>query len=118
MALRDKIDGSVRPHLEPDEEVQVAFGALARNPMWSVWSAVRRDADRTVVVTNRRILVFRSGGSAFEKLNELERSLPRSLRIGEPRGLNWRCESLGERLWIGKRFHKAVRQADALAIDA
>jgi hypothetical protein len=42
--------------------------------------------------------------------------LPRNIRIGPPSGLWWRCESLGERLYIHKRFHKYVNAADGVPV--
>jgi len=48
-------------------------------------------------------------------VNEVLAELPRSTTIGEPHGLWWKCETLGEKLYINKRFHKDVRAADELA---
>jgi len=42
------------------------------------------------------------------------RELPRNTRIGPARGLWFRCEMLGERLYIGQLFHKDIAEADAL----
>jgi hypothetical protein len=116
MALRDKLHAAAASHLEPGEQVQAVFAASAANPMWSLlsyWIIIAKDAYRAIVVTDRRIIVFRTSRLRFTKYKRIERTLPRSTPIGEPSGLNWRCESLGESLWIHKRFHKDVRQADA-----
>jgi hypothetical protein len=43
------------------------------------------------------------------------RELPRATRIGPASGLWWKCESLGEKLYVHKRFHKDVEAADAAA---
>jgi hypothetical protein len=48
-------------------------------------------------------------------VKEILRELPRSTRIGAPSGLWWRNEALGEKLYIHKRYHKDVVEADALA---
>jgi hypothetical protein len=41
-------------------------------------------------------------------------SLPRTTQIGPPNGLWWKCTSLGQPLYIHKRFHKDVEKADSL----
>jgi hypothetical protein len=47
-------------------------------------------------------------------VKQVLRELPRNIRIGPPSGLWWRCVSLGERLYIHKRFHKDVNAADGV----
>jgi hypothetical protein len=47
-------------------------------------------------------------------VKDLIRELPRHTRVGPPSGLWWRCETLGELLYIHKRFHKDVTAADAV----
>jgi hypothetical protein len=116
MALRDKIAAEAAPHLEPGEQVQHVFAAQAASPQLaflSIWIIVIKDAHRAVVATDRRIIVFRTSRWRWTKFKAVERVLPRSTRIGEPEGLNWKTESLGELLWINKRFHNDVRAADA-----
>jgi hypothetical protein len=71
---------------------------------------------RVVVVTDRRILVCRSGRFSTTPVNEVLRELPRSTRIGPPSGLWWKSESLGERLYVHKRFHKDVNAADGASV--
>jgi hypothetical protein len=80
----------------------------------SWWIIVIRNSFRVVVVTDGRILVFRSGRFRMTPVKELRHELPRNTRIGPAKGLWFRCESLGERLYIHKRFHKDVAAADAL----
>jgi hypothetical protein len=41
--------------------------------------------------------------------------LPRSTRIGPASGLWYKTEALGERLYVAKRFHKDIEEADAKA---
>jgi hypothetical protein len=40
--------------------------------------------------------------------------LPRQTLIGPAHGLWYRVDSLGERLYINKRFHKDIRAADGV----
>lgn len=115
MALRDKLRAAAAPHLEPGEQVQEAFGAQATSPYWSLlsyWIIVFKDAYRAVVATDRRIIVFRTSRWRWTKFVAVERTLPRSTKIGTPTGLNWKTGTLGEELWINKRFFK-----DVLAVD-
>ncbi len=78
----------------------------------SFWIIIAKDAYRVVVVTDRRILVCKSGRFRVTPVNEVVRELPRSTRIGPASGLWYRCESLGQRLYINKRFHKDIAAAD------
>jgi hypothetical protein len=72
------------------------------------------DAYRVVVVTDQRILVCRSGRVRITPVKHVIKELPRNTRIGPPRGLWWRCETLGETVYIHKRFHKDVTAADTV----
>ena len=51
------------------------------------------------------------------KIKGVIRELPRSTRIGPPSGLWYKSETLGERIYIHKRFHSDINRADA-AISA
>jgi hypothetical protein len=47
-------------------------------------------------------------------VKEILRELPRQTLIGPAHGLWYRVDSLGERLYINKRFHKDIRAADGV----
>jgi hypothetical protein len=47
-------------------------------------------------------------------IKEILRELPRQTLIGPAHGLWYRVDSLGERLYINKRFHKDIRAADGV----
>jgi hypothetical protein len=47
---------------------------------------------------------------------EIVRELPRSVKIGPASGLWYKCDTLGERLYIHKRFHKDVAAADSVTV--
>jgi hypothetical protein len=117
VAIRDKMRANAQPHLQPGETVQAVFGAQITSgwfALLSYWIIILRGAYRVVVVTDRRILVCRSGRMTTTPVNEVLQEFPRSTRIGPPTGLWYRCESLGVPLYIAKRFHKDVEAADAL----
>lgn len=121
MALRDKLATAAGPHLEPGEQVQGSLVAVATSPYWSLlsyWIVLVKDANRAVVATDRRIVLFRTSRWRFTKFKQVERSAPRTTVFGEPSGLNWKTDALGETLWIHKRFHKDVRAIDAGALAA
>ena len=67
-----------------------------------------------VVVTDRAILLLRSGVIVPSKPKELAERLPRAVRIGPLSGLWGKTEALGAKpMWVHKRFHKDVAAADA-----
>ncbi|MBA3741990.1 hypothetical protein [Sporichthya sp.] len=125
-SIRDKIRTNAAPHLQPGESVQAVFAAqtvsqylfvplllLGIVPL-VVMLAVSRPF-RTVIVTDRRILLAQAGRLRTTTVEKVLEEGPRTTRIGEPTGLWWVCTSLGNRkLHVHKRFHKDIRDADAL----
>ena len=67
-------------------------------------------------MTDQRILVCRSGRLTVTPVGEVEREAPRATRIGPGTALWYKSESLGEPLYIARRFYKDVAEADALAV--
>ena len=117
MALRDKLRNNAAHLLQPGETIQSVFCAQTTSAYFaliSYWIILFTNAYRVVVVTDRRILVCKSGRLTMTPVKEVIRELPRNTRIGPPNGLWWRSESLGERLYIHKRFHKDVNAADGV----
>lgn len=126
MAIRDKMRVSATKELQPGETVQAVFGAQTVSqylfvlfllvgvlPFVIVMAFVK--PFRVVVVTDRRIMVCRAGSLRTTKITEVIEEGPRSTQIGEPQGLWWTCSSLGnKKMYVHKRFHKDVREADAL----
>jgi hypothetical protein len=117
MALREKLTERAQPFLEPGEQVQQVFlGQTGPSPMFvlvsyliMLWSKFY-----VVVVTDRGILLLRSGALVPSKPKELAARLPRDVRIGPMSGLWGKTESLGpNKMWVHKRFHKDVAAADA-----
>lgn len=118
MAIRDKITASLQPHLEPGETVQAVFPAQTMSPYWAIltYLVLFFNKYRVVAATDRRILVCDTARLTTAKVKGVRAAHPRSTRIGPPSGLWWKCESLGEKMYVHKRFHKDVEQADA-ALD-
>ena len=117
MAIRDTMRANAAHLLQPGETIQVVFGAQTTSQWFallSYWIIIIKNSFRVVVVTDRRTLVCRSGRFRTTPVNEIVNELPRNTRIGPASGLWYKCDSLGERLYIGKRFHKDVAEADAL----
>jgi hypothetical protein len=115
MAIRDKLRSNAAHLLQPGENVQTVFTAQTASPYWallSYWVIVFKNAYRVVVVTDRRIIVCKSGRLSTTPVNDVVRELPRATRIGAPSGVWFKCDSLGERLYVHKRFHKDVVAAD------
>jgi hypothetical protein len=92
--------------------IQAVFSATKTSPWFGplVWIS----GYRAIVVTDRRILVCRSGRFSGDLVKKVIRELPRNTKIGPAKGLWFRCEVLGERLYIGQLFHKDIAEADAL----
>ena len=117
MAVRDKLRSNAAPILQPGETVQSVFTAQTANPylaILSYWIVIFKNAYRVVVVTDRRILVCRSGRLSTTPVNAVVGEFPRSTRIGPATGVWYKCDTLGVRLYVHKRFHKDVAAADAL----
>lgn len=115
MAIRDKLRKNVTPHLQPGEQLQTVFAAQTTSQYFallSYWIIILKNSYRIVAVTDRRILVFRAGRLSTTKVTSLEGEFPRSTRIGPASGLWYKCDTLGERLHINKRFHKDIAVAD------
>jgi hypothetical protein len=116
MALRDKLRSNAAPLLQPGETIQSAFCAQTVSAYFaliSIWIIIASNAYRAVIVTDRRILVCHSGRFTMSPVKAVIAEFPRETRLGEPDGLWWPMTALGTKLYVHRRFHKDVRQADA-----
>ncbi len=118
MALRDKLSKRVQPYLEPGEQVRhVWIGQTGPNPWWVLVSALIVlfvGKYYIFAVTDRGIWVFNSRKMKMEPNSKrpVALRLPRGTRFGPLSGLWDKTQVQGERVWIGKRFHKDVAAAD------
>jgi hypothetical protein len=123
MAVRDKLAKHVQPHLEQGEVLQAAFPAqggvnpnllLLTGYLAAFWLAKYV----VVVVTDRRIAVFRASPLATMKAKRLLGSFPRETRLGPVSGLWGKVEIGGTRYYVHRRFHADLQAADASAATA
>ncbi len=118
MALRDKLRDRVQPFLEPGEQIQVVYtGQTGPNPLWVLVTYLVLffgSKYRIVAVTDRHIRVFSASIWMPAKPKEQLAVLPRATRVGPGSGL-WEKTVLGsEEVWVHKRFHKDLDQADGV----
>lgn len=116
MAIRDKISKNVQSHLQPGETVQAAFpaqGGLNPYLLFLTYLLFFWMKYVIVVVTDRRILLFKASALATTKPKELLGEFPRETRLGQVSGLWGKIELGGERYFVHRRFHKDVQAADA-----
>ncbi len=121
MALRDKMMSKVEPYLQPGEQVQAVFGGQKISQWWLLLSALIllfANEYRTVVATDRRIIVFHGSKLSQTTIKSVAGEFPRDTQIGPAKGLWWKCESLGQPIYVHKRFHKDVEKADSLRTAA
>ena len=119
MAIRDKMRANAQHLLQPGEEIQAVIGAQTKSQWFaliSIWIIAFSNAYRVIVVTNRRIIVAKSGRMSMTPVKEIVREVPRSVKIGPASGLWYKCETLGEKLYIHKRYHKDVATADSVTV--
>lgn len=119
MAIRDKIAANAQPHLQEGEQIQAVMGAQTQSQYWILAAYIvffLINEYRTIVATDRRIIVFNSGKMSSTKANAIVTELPRSTHLGPPQGALWHKVPVGsEELRIHKRFFKDVEAADAAA---
>ena len=117
IAIRERITEHVQPLLETGEQVQAVIPAQTKSGWLGligfIW-LVFVNRYRPVVVTDRRIAITDSGKWSMSKPTTIVESLPRNIQIGPPQGIWWKCTTLGQPLYIHKRFHKDVELADSL----
>jgi hypothetical protein len=115
MALRDRLAQRAAPFLEPGEQIQTVFLAqTGPSPYWSfltAWVVIIAAGYRTIVVTDRAIVVLRNGRFLGTMPKGLMLRGPRNVWLGQPSGL-WGTVQLDEKCWVHKRFHKDVVAAD------
>ena len=115
IAIRDKIIENSQQFLQPGEQVQAVMGAQTLSGWWGALSSLVFfwNNYRAIISTDRRIMVLHCGKMRMGKPKSHVRDVARLTKIGPATGLWYKSESLGEKLYIHKRFHKDVAAADA-----
>ena len=115
MGIRDTLRTNAQPLLHSGEEIQAVFCAQAASPYWSIlsyWIIIAANAYRIVIATNERILVCRSSRFRVSSIKGVLRELPRATEIGPASGLWFKTDTLGETVWIHRRYQKDIAAAD------
>lgn len=114
--LREKVVNNSAAYLRPGEQVQGAFSGQTLSGWWFLltWLMFFKLNYRAVIVTDQRILILDTGKWSATKPKGVVAELPRNVVIGPPSGLWWKCLTLGEKLYVHKRFHKDVIAADEM----
>ncbi len=119
MALRDKLRERAQPFLEQGETIQQVFLAQTGPTPWLagaigalVYAFLAKY--RVVVVTDRAIILLKSGAFMPAKPSEVLARLPRNTRLGPWQAKVWgKIDLNGERHWVHRRFRSDVDAADA-----
>lgn len=122
MAIRDKIASKAQQHLQPGEQIQgVLFAQTASQYLiligWIPFLIMNKY--RTIIATDRRILVFHSGVMTTTNSKDLVAELPRTFRLGPWTGNVWHRHQIGnENLRIHRRFKKDIEEIDGVSGQA
>jgi hypothetical protein len=104
---RERWKSQATEYLARDETIEALFPAIRGRGQ-------NGGFDSIVVVTNKRIALFDTG-FARGNITDSIGSFPRSLRLGTPRGVHWRCPVLDVQVnWM---YFPEIRAAD-LSLDA
>jgi hypothetical protein len=117
MSIRDKLRSNAQHNLRAGEQIQAVIPAQTKSQYFaliSFWIIILSRAYRVVVVTDQRIMVCFSGRFRISPVKDVEREVSRTTKIGPASGLWYLCDSLGEKLYINRRFHKDIRVADSI----
>ena len=115
MGVREKIRENAQKVVPPGETIQAVIPVQTVSPYWSIvsyWIIIFSNAYRNVIVTDRRILICSTGRLSTTQVNEIIRELPRQTKIGPAEGLWYKTDSLGETVFISRRYFKDIEAAD------
>ena len=112
IAIREKILENSQQFLQQGEQVQAVIGGQTLNG-WLGGVLLFFNRFRAVLATDRRIVVLDCGKMRMGKPMSVIRELPRNTKIGPTKGLWWKCTTLGDKMYVHRRFHKDVAAADA-----
>jgi len=119
MALRDKIAANAQPYLQPGENIQGVLAGQTASQYWILLAYIVfliKNRYRTIVATDRRIIVFDAGAWSMTKTKSIVGELPRNHRLGPWDGNIWYRHQLGnETLRIHRRFKSDIETIDGPA---
>lgn len=119
MALRDKIAANAQPHLQPGETIQGVLAGQTASQYWILLIYLVfliKNRYRTIVATDRRIIVFDAGAWSMTKTKSVVGELPRNHRLGPWDGNIWYRHQVGnETLRIHRRFKSDIEAIDGVA---
>lgn len=115
--IREKIATNAQTLLQPGEQVQAVVPAQTKSgwlgAVGALW-LILFNRYRPIVVTDRRIVLTDAGRWGMGKPTSIVGEFPRSTVLGAPKGMWWKTDALGQTLYVHRRFHKDVEQADSL----
>jgi len=116
MGVREKVRENAQKIIQPGETIQAVIPVQTVNPYWSIlsyWIIIFSNAYRNVIVTDRRILICGTGRLSTTQVKDILREVPRQTKIGPGEGLWYKTESLGETMFINRRYFNDIEVADA-----
>ncbi|MEP7023608.1 MAG: hypothetical protein ABJB47_07300 [Actinomycetota bacterium] len=120
MAIRDTMRAAAARYVRDGEVVQSVFiGQTASQYLVGLNRAITflpaRNRYRIIAATTERIIVIDTGAHILGK-KSLMMELPRSTRLGPPKGM-WHAFTLGsEKIRVHRRFFADIQAADARAV--
>jgi hypothetical protein len=122
MALRDSMQASATPYLQPGEHVQAVVGAQTASQWLAALSGIFMflglNRYRILAVTPDRILVLDAGKASMKTARGVVMELPRSTRLGPGSGLWHKIPAGDETLRVHRRFFSDIQAADTTATPA
>ena len=112
VGLRDTIKSNAAALLAPGEQIEAVIPAQLSPPAARSFIPPQRV---TLVATDRRILVCKSGRYRITPVSEVLAELPRDTQIGPVTGIwsQFKGLPMGMPLWIHRRFRNDVAAADS-----
>jgi hypothetical protein len=115
VAIRDRLREQATRFLVPGEHLQEVMWGTSIRPLklyTGMWLISDFDGYRAVICTDRRIILFR-GGRWNATLEEVLATVDRNQSLGPPRGLYHRIPFFHPPIYVGRRFFRDIRRADA-----
>ena len=109
LPVRDRLRNGATPYLEQGEQIQAVFLAAPWTPSW----APGKPADRAVVATDRRILLFKL--DFFQVVKKVTGQLPRETKLGPGNDGTHHIRVLDIDLAVPAGFCNDVKEADRAA---